>query len=228
MFNIIKSIWSWLKFQLITKKRRRKLNKHNKINLSNECRDSSIFSKITIWNNSIWTIDARFSPHSNSILKIWSYCSIATWVQFLCWIDHQTKHFSTFPFWYLANNKILWKISKNDIWKSESICKWPIIIDDDVRIWMWAKIMSWVHVSQWAVIAAWAVVTKDIPPYAIVWWVPAKIIKYRFSDEIIEKLLKIDYNKIPIEKFREIYPETIKENFNIDYILDYLKDYQRV
>ena len=99
----------------------------------------------------------------------------------------------------------------------------PIVLDDDVWIWNWAKIMSWVHIWQGAVIAAWAVVTKDVPPYAIVWWVPSKIIKYRFSEDIIKKLLQIDYSKIPIEKFREIYPETIKEDFDIDKILNSLK-----
>ena len=79
--------------------------------------------------------------------------------------------------------------------------------------------MSWVHIWQWAVIAAWAVVTKDIPPYAIAWGVPAKVIKYRFSEDKIKKLLQIDYPNTPIEKFRKIYPETVKEDFDMDYIL---------
>ena len=80
--------------------------------------------------------------------------------------------------------------------------------------------MSWVHIWQWAVIAAWAVVTNDIPSYAIAWWVPAKIIKYRFSKDKIWKLLKIDYSKIPIEKFYEIYDETIKEDFSTEKFLN--------
>jgi hypothetical protein len=50
--------------------------------------------------------------------------------------------------------------------------------------------------------------------------VPAKVIKYRFPDDKIKKLLKIDYSKIPIEKFYEIYDETIKEDFSIDKILN--------
>lgn len=104
------------------------------------------------------------------------------------------------------------------------MCHGPIIVDDDVRIWTWAKIMSGVHIWQWAVIAAWAVVTKDVPSYAIAWWVPAKVIKYRFPEDKIRKLLQIDYSNIPIEKFREIYPETIKEDFDIDYILNKFKE----
>ena len=58
----------------------------------------------------------------------------------------------------------------------------------------------------------------------IAWWVPAKVIKYRFSEDKIKKLLQIDYSNIAIEKFREIYPETIKEDFDIDYILEKLKE----
>ena len=108
--------------------------------------------------------------------------------------------------------------------KAQQTCHGPIVVDDDVRIWTWAKLMSGVHIWQWAVIAAWAVVTKDIPPYAIAWGVPAKVIKYRFSEDKIKKLLQIDYSNTPIEKFRKIYPETIKEDFDIDYILKKIKE----
>lgn len=44
--------------------------------------------------------------------------------------------------------------------------------------------------------AADSVVTRDVPPYAIVGGVPAKIMKYRFSPERIEELLKVDYGKL--------------------------------
>lgn len=46
-------------------------------------------------------------------------------------------------------------------------------------------------------IGAGAVVTKSIPPYAIVAGVPAKIIKYRFSDKCIERLLKVKWWEFP-------------------------------
>ena len=59
--------------------------------------------------------------------------------------------------------------------------------------------MSGVHIGQGVVVAAGAVVTKNVPPYAIVGGVPAKVIKYRFEPEMIEELLKIDYGKLSKE-----------------------------
>jgi len=64
------------------------------------------------------------------------------------------------------------------------------IIEHDVWIGTKAVIMRGVTIGTGAVVAAGAVVTKDVPPYAIVGGVPAKIIRYRFDEKIIEKLLK--------------------------------------
>ena len=83
--------------------------------------------------------------------------------------------------------------------------------------------MSWVNVWQWAIIWAWAVVTKDVPPYAIVWWNPAKVIKYRFDDKKIKELLKIDLGKISIEKMYKLYPLTAELNFDVNDIQKNLK-----
>jgi len=74
-----------------------------------------------------------------------------------------------------------------------------IFIGNDVWIGDNSIILDGVKVHDGAIISAGAVVTKDVPPYAIVGGVPAKIIKYRFSDEQIKKLLQIswwnlDYN----------------------------------
>ena len=69
------------------------------------------------------------------------------------------------------------------------------IIGDDVWIGTNVVILPGVHIGQGAIIGAGAVVTKDVPPYACVGGVPAKLLKYRFPKETIEKLLKINWSQ---------------------------------
>ena len=73
----------------------------------------------------------------------------------------------------------------------------PTVIGNDVWVGANAIVMGGIKVGDGAIVAAGAVVTKDVPPYAIVGGVPAKIIRYRFDDETIRKLQELklwDYN----------------------------------
>ena len=72
-----------------------------------------------------------------------------------------------------------------------------IIIEDDVWIGYGTVILSGVKIGQGAVIGAGSVVRRDVPPYAI--YVGDKVIKYRFNEKIIEKLLSINYSKLKEE-----------------------------
>lgn len=139
-------------------------------------------------------------------LKIGNFVSIAQHVSFLLDVEHPLDHISTYPF------KV--KILKTK--KFEAFSKGDIIVDDDVWIGYGAIIMSGVHIGQGAVIAAGAVVTKNVPPYAIVGGVPAKIIKYRFDENTINKLLKIVFSKMTkdfIDKNIDIlYKDCFDEN----------------
>ena len=85
--------------------------------------------------------------------------------------DSISKKFSSFPRPIQQEIKI-----GNDVWIGDS-----------------AIIMSGVNVGNGAVIGAGAIVTKNVPDYAIVVGSPAKVIRYRFSHEIIEKLLQIKW-----------------------------------
>lgn len=119
-------------------------------------------------------------------LLIGNFVSIAQHVTFILNAEHHVNHLSTYPF----------KVKTLKILKTESFGKGNIEIGDDVWIGYGATIMSGVHIGQGAVIAAGAVVAKDVPPYAIVGGVPAKVIKYRFGQQLIEELLKVDYSAL--------------------------------
>ncbi len=80
--------------------------------------------------------------------------------------------------------------------------KGPIIIGNNVWIGDNVIILSGVKIGDGAVIGAGAVVTKDIPPYAVAVGVPAKVIKYRFSPNIIEQLLEIKWWDWPEDKIK--------------------------
>lgn len=71
--------------------------------------------------------------------------------------------------------------------------KTSIVIGNDVWIGTRATILEGVNIGDGAVVAAGAVVTKDVPSYAIVGGVPSKVIKYRFDDETINKLLEFQW-----------------------------------
>lgn len=65
----------------------------------------------------------------------------------------------------------------------------PVIIGNDVWIGANAIIMRGVTIGDGAIVAAGAIVTKDVPPYAIVGGIPAKVIRYRFDESLIQRLL---------------------------------------
>lgn len=73
---------------------------------------------------------------------------------------------------------------------------------NDVLIGSHSLILGGVTIGNGAVVAAGAVVTKDVPPYAIVGGVPASIIKYRFSQDIINKLQELRWWDWPEERLR--------------------------
>ena len=189
------------------KKEFRKKNQHNNATIENLCD----ISKIKVGKHTYGPINARTYGVENEGLDIGAFCSIADQVLFLLAGEHSYKFITSFPL-----------KTKFDILKEECHSKGKIKIGDDVWIGHGVIILSGVEIGQGAIIAAGSVITKDVPSYAIVGGNPAKIIKYRFNSEIIDELLKIDFNNIDekyIQKNLDLFYKEIKSkddvvNFN--------------
>lgn len=131
---------------------------------------------------------------SNSKLIIGSFCSIAHDVTVFLGGNHRSDLFSTYQFGLGEKNHIFTKFGpEGSDGKGVLTSKGDVVIGNDVWIGYGATIMSGITIADGAVIATRAVVTKNVEPYTIVGGNPAKVLKKRFSDETIEKLLKIKW-----------------------------------
>jgi len=120
-------------------------------------------------------------------LIIGSFCSIASGVKFLMAGNqgHRSDWVSTFPFYWTEEFSELGSNGLADVKDTE--------IGNDVWIGTEALFMPGVTVGHGSIIGARTVVTKDVPPYSVVVGSPGKVVKKRFSDENIEKLLEISW-----------------------------------
>ena len=130
--------------------------------------------------------------------KVGKFCSIGYSVQ-IGMPEHPTNYLATSPRLYgsvdggdnIFGLPPAWKDYKN-----------PPTIGNDVWIGSNAIILQGVNVGDGAVVAAGAVVTKDVPPYAIVAGVPAKVIKKRFDSETVEFLLQWKWWDLPPDELK--------------------------
>ncbi|RGN42095.1 antibiotic acetyltransferase [Bacteroides sp. AF16-49] len=142
--------------------------------------------------------------------NIGNYCSIANDVR-IGLGKHPTGLISTNSIFYKTGIRKDWAVHI-DYNEEETIN-----IGNDVWIGNGAIIMDGITVGNGAIIGARALVTKDIPPYAIVGGIPAKIIKYRFDEETINLLQKSQWWDLPDKTIENILPiftnsERIKDN----------------
>ena len=140
-------------------------------------------------------------PEPNSVLRIGSFCSIGPGLIVFLGGNHRTELVSTFPFGNTPGGDFFKKQNKELI-KSNG----DVSIGNDVWIAERVTIMSGITIGDGAVIAANSHVVKDVEPYSIVGGNPARHIKYRFSQEQIEKLLKIKWWDWDDEKIQENIP----------------------
>ena len=175
---------SYIKKELAWKKQYHTWKQKNQHNFT-EIQLLFPIDQVSIGNNTYGMINPHIYGNTTNHLSIGAFCSIAENVHFL-FGEHDYHRISTYPF-----KKYMLGLQEDEPAKGD------IIIEDDVWIGMNCMILSGVTIHQGAVIGAGSIVTKDVPPYAV--FVGGKVVKYRFSADIIQKLLKIDFSIITKE-----------------------------
>lgn len=194
MFGIKKTIKT-----MLFKRRWKKMNPHN-LTIAN-----SLFNpdQVKVGNKTYGELNISLGTNPKRSIQIGSFCSIAPGVNFII-NPHNYKFFSTWG-WQIYEYH-----EKNYEWEKKT----SIVVEDDVWIGHGATILGGAILHQGCVIGANTVVSCEVPPYAI--YAGGKIIKYRFSPEICQKLNRIDYSKIDssvIDKIKGWHREEItKEN----------------
>lgn len=127
-------------------------------------------------------------PVNHERLSIGKFCSIACGARFLFnSANHALGSLSTYPFPIFFEE---WGLPVEDVSRAWDN-KGDIVVGSDVWIGYEAVILAGVTIGDGAIIGARAVVAGDVPPYTIVGGVPARPIRKRFSDDVIEALLEL-------------------------------------
>ena len=137
--------------------------------------------------------------NEGAALRIGAFCSLAKNVNIFLGGNHRTDWITTFPFGHIYQDEL----GGSEILGHPST-KGDVIIGNDVWIGFGATIMSGIRIGDGAVIAANACVTKDVAPYHIVAGNPAKHVKQRFDDEIVDLLLRLKWWDLPLEDIKRI------------------------
>lgn len=191
--------------------------------------DKEIYIKPTIKNKNIivgdfsYIADSDFESHvthhyewNNDKLIIGKFCQIASGVEFVMnGANHQMNAVSTFPFYTLEG----WKQTpptQNDL-----PIKGDTIIGNDVWIGQNATILPGVHIGDGAIIGANSVVGGDVQAYTVVVGNPAKALRKRFDEELIDIMEKLKWWDKSIEEINNLIP--LLTNSNLEYVKEELK-----
>ncbi len=134
-------------------------------------------------------------------LIIGKFCQIGAGVEFVMnGANHQMNAVSTYPFYIFGS----WDQSVPS--KEDLPFKGDTVVGNDVWIGQNSTILPGVHIGDGAIIGLNSVVTRDVPPYTIVAGNPAKAVRKRFDDELIDLLLKLKWWNKSVEEINALIP----------------------
>lgn len=155
--------------------------------------------------------------------RVGNFCALSSGVKFSFLGKHNYNWVSTYPFYDFFD---AWGF-ETDVWHKGApdegaIEAKPIIIENDVWIASNVLIKEGVRVGNGAVVAMGSLVTKDVPPYALVGGNPAKVIKYRFTDQQISALQAAAWWNWPDGEIKKVVPLLLCED--VEALISYAKN----
>tara|TARA_Y100001968_G_scaffold316509_1_gene344429 strand:- start:88 stop:837 length:750 start_codon:yes stop_codon:yes gene_type:complete len=137
--------------------------------------------------------------------------------------EHPTDNLGTSPLFYQKDRNLFKRVDINT--SKKIINNKGIFIANDVWIGRRAMLKRGIKIGNGAIVGAGSIVTKNVPDYAVVGGNPAKIIKYRFHENIIERLMEIKWWNLPLEELSKVdfnWPilrilETFEESNSFDF-----------
>jgi len=133
----------------------------------------------------------------SSRLKVGRYCSIAAGVTFILGGHHRTDTVTTFPLGLPVR-----ALGPDD----RTFSRGDVVVGSDVWIAASATILSGVTIGDGAVVGAGAVVIHDVPPYAMVFGNPARVMRKRFSDETVAALTELRWWELDAAQVQDLRP----------------------
>ena len=192
--------------------------------------DKEIYIKPSVKNQNIivgefsYIADSDFESHVTHLydwngdkLIIGKCCQIAVGVEFVMnGANHQMNAVTTFPFYTLEG----WNMEPPA--QADLPLKGDTVIENDVWIGQNAVILPGVHIGDGAIIGANSVVGSDVDPYTIVAGNPARVLRKRFDDELIDLMLRFKWWDKSIEEINALIP--ILTSSDLDKVRKKLKE----
>ena len=192
--------------------------------------DKEIYIKPSVKNQNIivgefsYIADSDFESHVTQLydwngdkLIIGKFCQIAVGVEFVMnGANHQMNAVTTFPFYTLEG----WNMEPPA--QADLPLKGDTVIENDVWIGQNAVILPGVHIGDGAIIGANSVVGSDVDPYTIVAGNPARVLRKRFDDELIDLMLRFKWWDKSIEEINALIP--ILTSSDLDTVRKKLKE----